>query len=193
MPAKTASKPKSKTKEQPVSTELVPYSLADIQAITTTLNEAQKMFCWYFVFNDELRNNATRAYAFAYGYDLDDETKYPKDDAVWDFDDEGKPTKVIRDSSYERASSVCSSNAHRLLTNAEVQSYIVKLRNTLLSDEIVDAELAKVIVQDHDLAPKVKAIQVYNELRKRTGDDKGPPGTLVQNFTQINIHPSQQA
>ena len=153
------------------------------------------MFCWYFVMNDELRNNATQCYAHAYGYDLDDEEKYPRNDAVFS-ETEGEAGErlfggLIRESSHTRAANTCGVNGRRLLTNARIQDYLIKLRNQLLSDEIVDAELAKVIIQDEDLAPKVKAIQVYNELRKRTGGDegKGATGVLVQNFTQINIHP----
>lgn len=201
----TASKTKkrSPTKPRPrkaAAVGLVPYSLKDIAAITTDLNEARKMFCWYFVFNPEMRNNATGSYAYAYGYDLSDEKKFPRDDAVYEEvevgkDRRGKPVmerKMVRASTHERARLTCSVNAHRLLTNAKIQEYIVELRNLLLKDEIVDAELAKIIVQDDDLSAKVKAIQVFNGLRKRGGsDDKPPPGSLVQHFTQINIHPPQ--
>lgn len=61
-------------------------------------------------------------------------------------------------------------NASRLLTNASVLARINELLDIILSDEVVDKELAFVVLQKKDLSSKVQAIREYNRVRKRVED-----------------------
>ena len=54
-----------------------------------------------------------------------------------------------------------------MLTNANIQKYIRKCLNKVLRDDIVDAELVKVILQNYELPAKVAAIREYNKLKQR--------------------------
>lgn len=118
----------------------------------------RELFCRYYTQNEELFGNATLSYAEAYGYKLDE---LPKDDAV----SEGGKTTVP--SSYDRAYAVCATNGGRLLRNAEVQARITTLLNEVLRDDVVDSQLAKVIMQDDKYDAKVAGIREYNKLRQR--------------------------
>src|SRR5436309_3011918 len=60
------------------------------EPIGDKLTPKQDMFCMFFVVNDALRGNATMSYSAAYGYELDDEEQYPRDDAVYADDDENE-------------------------------------------------------------------------------------------------------
>lgn len=114
------------------------------------LNPKQEAFCRYYAQGEGTFGNATLSYAAAYDYHLDAEAD----------EDDG-------DSS---ARNVCAVEGARLLRNPHVQERVTKLLNELLKDEIVDAQLAKVIKQDGDLTPKVAAIKEYNKLRGRIID-----------------------
>lgn len=74
----------------------------------------------------------------------------------------------------------------RLLTKVDVKARVVKLLNDLLKDEIVDAELSKVIQQDNDLSVKVSAIKEYNKLRQRITDkvDMTTKGESMASITE---------
>lgn len=144
-----------------------------------TLNE--EMFCRAYVLNEATRRNATLSYDFAYQKDLDNK---PKDDAVYendgdemeDFEDdemgEGRRPrgrgKLITPSSYDRCYSVCATEGARLLKKPHISKRITKLLNEMLTEEFVDGELTKVIAQDDELSPKVRGIEEFNKLRKRT-------------------------
>lgn len=127
-------------------------------AMKQELNLQQEKFCQMYVKNDECFNNATKSYAEAYEYDLD---SLSKDDAV----KEGN--KIIEKSSYDKAYNVCSVGGHALLRKPKIQERIIELFNEVLTDEQVDAELAKVIRQGKELTPKINAIKVYNEVKGR--------------------------
>lgn len=118
-----------------------------------------ELFCQYFVNNDELRGNATHSYAEAYNYKLD---TLSKDDAQ-----RNEMGGIIVPSSYARAINVCGVLGHTLLRNPKIQQRLIELRNKLLRDEVVDAELAKVITQDTSIYAKVQGISEYNKLRSR--------------------------
>ncbi len=147
----------------------------------TNLPVKREMFCRYFTLNDTLRNNATQSYAAAYGHKLHE---LPDDDAVYETteDDRGKKiTKEIVPSTRHRAERMCAANASRLLKYDKVQKRIRELLNELLSDDVVDAELAKVITQNRELPAKNNAIKIYNDIRGRvvnkhehTGRNGGP-------------------
>lgn len=122
------------------------------------VNERQELFCQYFVFNDELRGNATQCYNEAYEYKLED---LPDDDAVW------KGKKLIKASTRARATNVCSVEGRRLLRNPRIQDRLVILRNELLSDAIVDSKLAETIIQSDSYSARMMAIVEYNKLKQR--------------------------
>lgn len=168
-------KNKAKTKKQ---------IIAAIEKVDADgLNPRRILFCQYFVFNDLLRNNATFCYGEAYDFHLDE---LPNDDAK--YKGTGKNREMVEASTYSKACNTCAVNGLRLLRNTKIQEYLVKLRNIWLSDDIVDSELAKVISQNEDYAPKVAAIKEYNKLRKRTDPDNLPPGESVVQYIQINVH-----
>jgi ASC-1-like (ASCH) protein len=89
------------------------------------------------------------SYGLAYGFDLHD------------------PKKEL----------VANASGSRLLVNVKVRQRIVKLLNDTLQNEIVDAEMAKVILQDDELASKMAGIREYNKLRNRV---KETPDNSVQ-------------
>lgn len=117
-----------------------------------------ELFCQYFTKNESLFGNATLCYAEAYDYKLDALSHEGK----WD-----KKGKLIEASEYDKAYNVCSVEGHRLLRMPKLQDRITLLLNEILRDDVVDSQLAKVIVQDGELRPKVAAIAEYNKLRGR--------------------------
>lgn len=139
------------------------------------------MFCRAYVLNESTRRNAVLSYDFAYQKKLDEQ---PKDDAIYkndgmedeeDFDDEEgggrRPRgrgKLVQASSYDRCYSVCGVEGHKLLKKPKISKRITKLLNEMLTEEFVDGELTKVIAQDDELSPKVRGIEEFNKLRKRT-------------------------
>jgi hypothetical protein len=121
-------------------------------------NQRRELFCRYYAQGEGTFGNATLSYAEAYEYELGDINLVDKN---------GNPI-IHRD--YEGSYYTCAVNGSKLLKNAKVQERINVLLNELLKDEIVDAQLAKVIKQDGDLTPKVAAIKEYNKLRGRIID-----------------------
>lgn len=140
------------------------------------LTPQQEMFCRYYSQNDELFSNGTLAYAEAYDYRLDEMSH---DRPVLEKDEHGKPTKS-GDSEYDKAYSVCAVGASRLLRKANIQSQVTAFLNDNLKDDIVDSQMAKLIMQDRKYESKIAAIREYNKLRQRitektditTGGDK---------------------
>lgn len=140
---------------------------ADSKKEEKALNLKQDLFCHYFVQNNLLRGNATLSYAEAYGYDLD---SLPKDDAV--YKGKGETRKLVESSSYDKAYFVCATEGNRHLKKPHIQKLCIKLYNSLLKDDVVDAKLAKHIMQDDDMTVSVTAIREYNKLRGRIIDKK---------------------
>jgi hypothetical protein len=158
------------------------------------LNVRQELFCMYYVMNDELRGNATLSYAEAYGYDLDDREKYPRDDAIYDDEDENEegdvedlvdidPTRarkrrlrrrygryVIKASSFDRATSVCAVEGSKALRKPKIQAKIQDLRLKLLDEKSVDSMLAFWIQQKKEPSVSLGAIREYNKLNNRIKD-----------------------
>lgn len=127
----------------------------------------EELFVRYFTQNDETFGNATQSYAAAYGVNLD----VPRDDEKRD-----ENGKVILRSSYDRACQLCAVEGKRLLRKPKIQSLKVKLLNELMTNEVIDAELMKVVKQDEDRASKVAAMREFNKLKNRTTDQ---PNTIV--------------
>lgn len=137
-----------------------------------------ELFCQYFIFDVHLRGNATLSYAEAYDYKLDE---LPDDDAVYEeaeeySDEEGNSKKrsrhgkVIEPSTRTKAYNVCSVEGRRLLRTPKLKLRLTELLNEFLSDKNVDAELAKVILQDEERPAKVAGIREYNKLKQRIVD-----------------------
>jgi hypothetical protein len=122
------------------------------------LNLKRELFCQYYAQGTGTFGNATLSYAAAYEIDLGDTTRLDK------------LGYVLVAPSYRAKYQTCSVNGSRLLRDAKVQSRIRVLLNELLKDDIVDAELAKLIMQDGDLQSKVRAINEYNKVRGRIID-----------------------
>lgn len=114
------------------------------EIIGATLNEKQKLFCEYYAGSRETFGNATRSYILAYGM-------------AW------KGTKKEK----LKVENVAAVNAHHLLRNPKLTQHINIIRQRFITDDMVDFEVAKVIMQDKELAPKVAGIKVYNDVRGR--------------------------
>ena len=133
-------------------------------------NIKHELFVQYYVCNSEVRKNATLCYGMAFDYNLDD---LAKDDAVWiDVPVEGgkdgeTESKCIQPSTYDKAYQVCATEGSRILKYPEIQKRIIQVLNEYVTDDVVDAELGKVILQDREKAPKVNAIKVYNDIKGR--------------------------
>ncbi len=148
-----------------------------------TLNVSEEMFCQYYVLNQETRNNGFQSYAIAYGREGDLE-KAPKDDAVYEeIEVNGKMTqgKIIQKSSYDRLYATLTAEASKVIRKPYIQRRIYELLNSLLRDDIVDGELAKVMRQDRELPAKMRAIEEFNKLRQRTTKT-----TVEHEFGNIN-------
>lgn len=182
----TKTKPKKKKKGKKSGAVKVVYDP------NIPLNVEEEIFCQYYVLNAETRRNAFRSYLKATGKEEELE-KAPQDDAIYENDDvmdeEGendvkKPLgrgKCIQASTFDRMNSTLRSEASRFVAKPNIQKRIYELLNSLLKDEIVDAELVKVISQDEELSPKVRAIEEYNKLRQRTTKT-----TVEHEFGNIN-------
>lgn len=133
-------------------------------AIEGELNIKQELFARCYAQNTAMFGNATMSYAYAYGYKLD-EMSHEKGEATnWD----KKGTAIAwEDSEYVKACAICAVEGSRHLRNPKINRRIDELLSEYMTDQMVDAELAKVIKQDHDLSPKVAAIREFNALRGR--------------------------
>ena len=106
------------------------------------LNEKQLLFCKYYV-SEEFFGNGVKAYAKAYGIDIEDPKKYAS----------------------------ARTRAWDLLTNIDICNQInSELEAAGLTDNFVDKQLLFVITQHSDLHAKMKAIEQYNKLKQRITD-----------------------
>ena len=111
------------------------------------LNPKQELFCQMYVNNRGSFGNATSSYALAYDMEIDG----------------------VSDERKEAYNVACASGS-RLLINVKIKDRIIQLLNDLLKDNIVDAELAKIIMQDYKLESKISAIREYNRIKGRGSD-----------------------
>jgi len=126
--------------------------------ILAKLNTAQELFCQLYVKNEELRGNGGMCYAIANGVDVETLSREEEKD------DDGN---ILSSSEHSRVMNVCYVSANRLLRNIKISTRIRELLNEMLEDNIVDAELAKVILQDTKLESKIAGIREYNKLKQR--------------------------
>lgn len=147
---------------------------SSVEVVGDKLTLRQELFCRYFTQNKALFGNATHSYAEAYNYKLDE---LSRDDAVYEYvggedGKEGKAAtqgfrKLLKPSSYDRAINVCAVEAARLLRNPKIQKRKIELMNEILTDQVVDSELAYVIQQDRELSVKLGGIREYNSVKGR--------------------------
>lgn len=148
------------------------------------LTPKQELFCRYYTQNNELFGNGTLAYAEAYEYKLDE---LSKEKPIVERDAEGKPKKE-GDSEYTLAYNTCSVQASRMLRNGKIQDRLTTLLNEYLKNEVVDAQLLKIIIGGKD-TDKVSAIREYNRLRQRIVEktDITSKGEQIKSSTGENI------
>lgn len=127
--------------------------------IGENLTLKQELFCRYYTQNEELFGNATLSYAHAYGIDLDSLSREPT------YSEDGKT--LLSESEFKRYEHNCGANASRLLRNDRISKRIVKLLNEMMSDEVVDAQLFRIIQSAAKPSDRVAAIKEYNSLKQR--------------------------
>lgn len=143
------------------------------------LSPKMELFCYYYAGSKEFFSNGTRAYAKAYGYEIDWETaKYGK----------GKEQKAEN-----KKINTCATCAGRLLRNDQITERCYAIAQKLMSDGAVDFELYKVVQQDIELPSKMRAIEHVNKLRKRVVDDPNDKKVLIGIIGQVytNTTPSE--
>lgn len=172
-------KAKRKPKPKIIHTKLTEDQKAKEEA--KKLRARWGLFCTYYTMGGATFGNATLSYAEAYDFNLDELDHEPTMVRV-----KGKKKlQPFGPSEYDRQYAVCSANGHRLLRNADIQDMLTKSLNDLLKEEIVDREMAKLILQDHDLGAKTSNIREFNKLRGRI-TKKVDHSTLGEPITGIN-------
>jgi hypothetical protein len=141
----------------------------------------REFFCRLYAQNSEFFGNATLSYAEAYAFNLDSLSRKCPNENHGD-EDEGE----CAPSEYNLAYQTCSVNGSRLLRNAQVQDRVTSLLNEMLKDDIVDAQLAKLIL-DADGPTRIAAIREYNKIRQRIVEkvDHTSGGEPIRGFNYI--------
>lgn len=155
--------------------EIIGENKEDI--LQETLTSKQERFCRLYTQNKALFGNGTLSYAEAYNYNLDE---LDKTDAKYEYYEENgaRKSKKTEESSYDKAYNVCASNANRLLRNEKITPFLTKYLNEVLTDEIVDSNLAEIILNGKD-ADRVSAIKEYNKLKQRIIEKSEIKGDLT--------------
>lgn len=136
------------------------------------LKPAMELFCRYFVGVDF--NNATRAYARAYGFPMEE----------WDkLEDMGELRRIKlaeQERWYELKSRYvsCRTLGTGLLANVSTERRVNELLLEKFNEQDVDAEHAFVINQKKDLPSKIAAIREFNKLKGRITDKVKVSGTF---------------
>lgn len=146
------------------------------------LTTKQILFCKLYTQNRELFGNATLSYAEAFKIKLEGLSKINKLD---------KNGKIIpRSSPYDKKYDMCSASSSRLLRNVKINEFCTKCLNELMNDEVVDGELARVIIQNHELPSKISAIREYNKLKQRIIEKNDlTSGGKPLEFTVVKYNP----
>ena len=107
------------------------------------LTSKQELFCKLFATDRDCFGNGTQAYLKA-------------------FSTKEKPI------TYQSARQL----SYLLLTKVDITALIRKLMNIFISNEVVDTELAAVMLQWSDISSKVAAIREYNRVKGRIAPEK---------------------
>lgn len=166
----------------PACIVIVPTLMATIRTDKQRkLTAQQELFCRYYAQNEALFGHATFCYAESHGFDLDSlSNRCP---VHQEKDPECGSACPL--SEYRVAYSTCSSNGSRALRNAKIQDRITALLNEMLRDEVVDSQLAKLIIQDGEPATKIAAIREYNKLRQRIVDKVEHTGEITSKVVYL--------
>lgn len=121
----------------------------------------QLLFCNHYIKNDALRWNATLCYNAAFDFKLSEKNR------TRDLDKKKK--EIAWTSEYDRAYNSCSVQASVLLRNLKIQEENTKLWNELLTDNIVDSRIAKILISWKDW-DSINAIKEYNKMNWRIID-----------------------
>ncbi len=113
------------------------------------LNFNQEAFCQYYANGGEYFGNGVWSYILAYKLDI----------PLISYSALNESQKRIYETAKVRASNE--------LTNVNIKQRCNELLDALIKDEIVDRELAKVILQNKELSAKVAAIKEYNQVKGR--------------------------
>ena len=175
---KTATKKKTETTKKVKGKKSGAVKVVYNPDLKLSINE--EIFCQYYVLNQETRSNGYQSYLIAYGREEDVENA-TNEDAVYAEREDGSRGELLQSGAHDRLVNTLTKEASRLVRKPHVQSRIYELLNSLLRDEIVDAELAKVMRQDRELPSKVRAIEEYNKLRQRS-----TKSTVEHEFGNIN-------
>jgi phage terminase small subunit len=125
---------------------------------TNGLTLKQELFCQYYVCNSETRFNGTQSYARAYWYDLEKaDTEEIRDELTG---------TLIKKSERGRMEKVCSVGWSDNLVKPCIQKRVTQLLNEMMRDEVVDWEMAKMILWP-DGASKREMIKEYNRVKQR--------------------------
>lgn len=145
---------------------------SDETKIGKKLTLRQDIFCQLYVKNKELFGNGTMCYAQAYNFRLEELSTEAVYEEEYDDDKDQIRTKKIDNSPYDKARLTCQVNSSRMLSNAIINQRINDLLITLMDNDAVDAELAWIMNQRQELAPKVQAIREFNKLKKRVTEKR---------------------
>jgi hypothetical protein len=145
------------------------------------LKPNEELFCRLYTQNSQYRSNGTMSYARAFQYDLD---KMSTEKPLL-----SKDPVIYGASEYEKAHKTCSVMAITLLGKTSIQERLVVLMNQLLRDDIVDAELNRIIMQNDELPSKAAAIREYNKLKQRITDkvDFTTKGQPLNTFNETQL------
>lgn len=131
--------------------------------VGTKLTLKQILFCEHYIKNDQIRGNATLCYNEAFSFDLDNKSKERKKDDKW--------KEIPWTSEYDKAYNLCSAQWSVLSRHLKIQEYNRKLLNELLTDRIVDSQLAKLLFDWKDEV-KLWVVKEYNRLNQRVIEKK---------------------
>ena len=125
------------------------------------LNPKQLKFCLnYSKVGADTFSNGVRSYADAYDFDLDDVLQYNS----------------------------CKAQANVLLQREDVTGYLAKaLKDLVLTDEIIDAQLAALIYQHENKSVKLGAIAEYNKVRGRIKNQAANLNILTINNMELSL------
>lgn len=138
------------------------------------LNPRHEVFCQLYAgYGDRsCLNNGVLSYIQAYEIDTPMGRQLKKwkkgQPAYWDYTPQYKSAKT---------------DAHRLLTNADIKARIYSLFKLLFNPDVVDSELLAVIMQNDDPKAKVQGIREFNELKGRITKKIKLSGAIKSNLS----------
>lgn len=156
-----------------------------VQPPDETLKITHEIFCQNYagMSDRSMMSNGTLSYLDAFGIDTSTtKVRYralPKSKQHPD----GVPSRWDYTSEYKTARNLSS----RLVAKVHIRLRIHQLFKILFSNDIIDNELLKVIMQDADPKAKVMGIREFNELRGRITKKLKLSGTMTSNLNETQM------